>query len=98
MVVIGNAIMFTAIKEQIEVERMNKVEIRLTTAQVDDIWRQVNSNNNSIEKFIDAFDYLKRDKPDAEIIIETAYGSGTLKISQIMIYDDPAGRIVFDAE
>ena len=36
---------------------MNKVEIRLTVAQVDDIWRQVNSNNNSVEKFIDAFDY-----------------------------------------
>lgn len=77
---------------------MNKVEIRLTTAQVDDIWRQVNSNNNSIEKFIDAFDCLKRDRPDTEIIIETAHGSGTLKISDIMIYDDPAGRIVFDAE
>lgn len=77
---------------------MDKVEIRLTTAQVDDILRQVNSNNNFIEKFIDAFDYLKRDKPDTEIIIETKFGTGTLKISEMMIYDDPAGRIVFDAE
>ena len=54
--------------------------------------------SNSVEKFIDAFDYLKRDRPDIEIIIETTFGSGTLKISDIMIYDDPAGRIVFDAE
>ena len=77
---------------------MNKVEIRLTTALVGDIWRQVNSNNNTVKIFIDAFYYLKRHRPDTEIIIETAYGSGTLKISDIMIYDDPAGRIVFDAE
>lgn len=77
---------------------MNKVEIRLTTAQIDNIFRQVNSNDNAVEKFIGAFDYLKRNKPDTEIIIETAFGSGTLKISDIMIYDDPARRIVFDAE
>ena len=77
---------------------MNKVEIKLTTVQMDDILRQININNNAVEKFIDAFDYIKRDKPDTEIIIETKFGSGTLKISDMMIYDDPAGRIVFDGE
>lgn len=77
---------------------MNKVEIRLTTAQVDDILRQINLNNNAVEKFMDAFDYLKRNKPDTLIIIETQFGSGTLKISDMMIYDDPTGRIVFDGE
>lgn len=77
---------------------MNKIEIRLTTAQIDDILQQINSNNDVVEKFIDAFDYLKRNKPDTEIIIEMTCGSETLKISDIMIYADPAGRIVFDAE
>lgn len=77
---------------------MNKVEIRLTTAQIDDISQQINSNNDAVEKFIDAFDYLKRNRPDTEIIIETRFGSGTLKASEILVYDDPAGRIVFDAE
>ncbi len=77
---------------------MNKVEIRLTTAQIDDILQQINSNNDAVEKFIDAFDYLKRNQPDTEIIIETRFGSGTLKASEILIYDDSMGRIVFDAE
>ena len=35
--------------------------------------------SNSVEKFIDAFDYLKWDRPETEIIIETTFGSGTLK-------------------
>lgn len=77
---------------------MNKVEIKLTTVQVDDILRQINSNNNAVKKFMDAFDYLKYNEPDTEIIIDTKFGSGTLKISDMMIYDDPAGRIVIDAE
>ena len=78
---------------------MNKVEIRLTTDQIDDILQQIlNSNNDAVKKCIDAFDYLRRNQPDTEIIIETRFGSGTLKASEILIYDDPAGRIVFDAE
>ena len=77
---------------------MNKVEVRLSTAQIDDILQQINSNNDAVEKFIDVFDYLKRNQPDTEIIIETRFGSGTLKASEILIYDDPVGRIVFDGE
>ena len=77
---------------------MNKIELRLTRKQVDDIWRQYENENNNVEKLITAFDYLKSQQPNVIIMMETSNGVLSQKISDIMIYETPDGNIMLDGE
>ena len=73
-------------------------ELRLTRAQIDDIIRQYDSDNNNVEKLIAEFNYLKSHEPNIIIMMETPKGCVEQKISDILIYETQDGNIMLDGK
>lgn len=50
------------------------------------------------DELINILDKIKKVNPNQKIIVETVKGSLELKLSDALIYDDPNGAVVIDAE
>lgn len=52
----------------------------------------------NMDEVIAVLDKLRKENPKTELIIETPGNTVTVEIGNALIYEDPAGRIVIDAE
>lgn len=55
-------------------------------------------NNNCAENLVKLLDRIKHDYPDQVLVVETPRGTVTVRIGDVLIYDDPLGQVVIDSE